>query len=116
MTNVVFHYTPRDYRPTFWEQYYKRHGDGSVVVDEIDRRERKQLEKEANARLHQLLDASRPDLEAPYGLGKARSFEDFQRYIGLNFRTRKATRNARRGLTADPSPEEMRVKLGVTKL
>jgi hypothetical protein len=110
MKHIVFHYTPRHYRPTFWEQFYKR--NGTCKVDPETREIRKAMERQSNARLLQLLETG--ELEQPYGLGTVRTLAQFQEHIGLDFVHRKMiSQHARMGVLQNASVQEMKAKWGV---
>lgn len=108
MTNLVYHYSPRTYRPVFWEQFYKNNGVCQVSQDK--RLERRALEKQGNARMHRLL---ADQVDDAYGLKSTRSLKQFEDFTGLDLANCQAKRHAYQGLTRHPSPEEMRCKLGI---
>ena len=109
MTNLVFHYTSRTYRPVFWERFYKK--DGHSKVPHEVREQRKQLEAQGNARIKRLL-AGEP-LEAPYGLGTERTLLQFQEYTGLDFMSKGAARHTKLGLSPNADEEERYCKYGM---
>lgn len=109
MTAMCFHYTPRTYRPTFWEQIYRK--NGFCKVDEQTRQHRKSLEAAGNLRIVKLLNGTLHDEK--YGLGTFRTLEQFQDFIGLNFRLQTYQRHAKMGLSLNASPEEIKVKWGL---
>lgn len=108
ITNIVFHYTPRDYRPVFWEQFYKR--DGVCKVSHEKRVTRRALEAGSVERVHTLLRGDA--VEAPYGLGTARTLQQFEDFIGLDLQEKKYKKHAKWGLTRNADSEERRTRYG----
>lgn len=109
MTNVVFHYTSRTYRPVFWERFYKK--DGKSKVSHEVRQQRKEIETQSNHRIRQLLAGL--DIEAPYGLGQVRTLTQFQEWSGLDFMSRTAAYHTKLGLSPNAGEEERFCKYGI---
>jgi hypothetical protein len=107
-TNIVYHCTPRDYRHVFWEQLYKK--DGICKVPHETRVQRKTKEAQSNSRMTDLLMGL--PIDPPFGLGSARTLEEFQDFTGLDIQGRRHKRHTKLGLTRDASPEEKRAKYG----
>lgn len=124
ITNIVLHYSPRDYRPTFWEQIYKL--DGVSAVRHDIRAARRVLETQGHARVKALLNApmtveekaavmQKPSIavfEGRYGLGTARTMEEFQFASGLDLTNMTHERHSRWGLSRNASEEEQMAKFG----
>ena len=102
--NVVFHLLKRTYRPTFWEQVYKK----KCVVDEATRMERKAEEQRGVERIRALVNGA--TLDEPYGLGHERSLKDWEKFVGVDIRRAKGSRRSFMGLTPNASEEERRSK------
>jgi hypothetical protein len=49
----------------------------------------------------------------PYGLGKVRTIEEFQEFIGLDFRSRTSLRHSKLGVKNNATPEEWYFKYGI---
>ena len=111
ITAILFHYTPRTYRPTFWEQFYRK--NGKCRAPEEIRQQRKALEAQSNERVSKLLFGATDIDFGPYGLGKERSLDDFQTFIGIQFRSQAYSRHAKLGLTPNATAEELHVKWGL---
>jgi len=107
-SNVVYHYTPRQYRHVFWEQFYMR--NGVSLVDAETRAQRKTLEKMSVDRVHSLLGGELDDPK--YGLGSERTLAEFQNFCGLDLQNRLHTRHARWGVIEHASEEEQYLKFG----
>lgn len=106
MKNVVFHITKRTYRPTFWEQVYKK----NCVVDDETRLRRKEMEADGVERITRLIYG---ELDDPvFGLGNDRTIEDWERFVGVDIIRCKGTKRSYYGLMPDASPEEQLIKLG----
>lgn len=108
--NLVYHYTNREYRPKFWEQFYKL--DGKIKVDNETRMLRKSIEAKSNERIRALLRGDKIEDSHLYGLGEERSLNDYQQYVGLNFEHQAFTNNAKLGLTPNATNDEKYYKLG----
>lgn len=100
-----FHVTTREYRPTFWELFHRSKG----IVNEETSALRKQMESKGVLRLQKLL-ISDEGLEAPFGCGQVRSRDDYEKFIGVNFKTKQHTERAKLGLSPNPSGEELMYK------
>lgn len=110
MTNCLYHYTPRDYRPVFWEQFYKK--GGVCKVSHEVRVVRKKMEAEGIERIRSLLSGSLVAPADPYGLGTVRTVEDFEQFVGLDLQDCRHKRHAKWGLTRDADEEERQIKFG----
>lgn len=110
MTNILFHYTSRTYRPVFWSLFYKK--DGQCAVSHEVRTARKELEEEGNNKMTLLL--SGEPIPAPYGLGTVRTLAEFEDFVGLDLKAKTFRRHSARGLTARATPEEMYYKYGLS--
>lgn len=108
-THLVFHYTPRDYRPVFWEQFYKRNGVCMVSADV--RAERRALEAASEERVRALLGNELPE-DDPYGLGSARTLAQMEEFVGVDLQNKRHKQRAKFGLTPDADAEEHRVRYG----
>lgn len=108
ISNIVFHYTPRQYRPVFWEQFYKK--DGVCKVSHEIRVQRKSLEAQSVDRVRALLSGG--TIESPYSCGCIRSLAEFETFIGLDLQNRRHKRHAKWGLTKNADSEEKRIKFG----
>jgi len=105
---LLFHLMKRTYRPTFWEQVYRK----NCVVDEQTRQERKQEEVRGVDRIHHVIRGLLVD--DPYGIGNVRTVSDWEHHVGVNIETRKGTRRAMLGLTrSGEENSECYYKLGV---
>lgn len=104
INNIVHHLTTRKYRPTFWEQVYRR----NCVVDEDTRQFRKTLEANGVERLQKIIAGQ---LEDPiYGLGHVRTIQQWEAFTGIDLKTKKVQRRAYFGLTAQPDAIETSAK------
>ena len=103
--NFIFHLTKRTYRPTFWEQVYKK----KCVVDEKTRQERKAMEAAGVDRLQHLITGY--DL-GPFGVGNVRTIKDWEEYTGVDIRGQKGSQRSYWGLSPRPTPEEQICKIG----
>lgn len=122
VTNLVLHYTPRDYRPTFWEQIYKI--NGVSAVNHATRAARRRLETQGNLRVKSLLNCplnrdeqseyaeSIPHIEPKYALGTVRTLGDFEDFSGIYFNSMTHARHARWGLVRDASVDDQMCKFG----
>lgn len=106
---AIYHYTSRDYRPTFWENFHRNKARGRISESVI--RERKLIEQTSVQRMKDLLEG-KLDENDPCGLGKVRSREDFERYVGLGFENAVVESHARTGITPVSDQEERRSKYG----
>lgn len=105
--DLVFHYTPRTYRHTYWENFYNR--PNAIKVPHSVRMKRKQKETETKQRLQALL-TGQPTEPVIYGLGADRTLEQFEEFTGLNFKTKEHTQRARLGLTPNADEIELYYK------
>ncbi len=106
---VVFHYTSRDYRPTFWENFHRNRAKGRISEQTI--RQRKLQEKDSVARMRDLL-CGRLAIDDSYGLGNQRLLEHFEKFVGLGFEDMVVESHARTGITPVADKEERRSKYG----
>lgn len=105
--SLLFHLMKRTYRPTFWEQVYRK----NCVVDEQTRQERKHEEMCGVDRVHHIIRNLLAD--DPYGVGTVRTIAEWEAHVGVDIETRRGSRRAVLGVTAAQSPEECYYKLGV---
>jgi hypothetical protein len=106
VTNIVYHLLKRTYRKTFWEQVYKK----ECVVDEQTRQQRKMAEEQGIKRLHLLLRGKLND--NIYGLGKQRTIQEWEDYVGINIQAQTANERAFRGISPFAGPDEIKIKHG----
>lgn len=109
-TMITFHLTNRNYRPTYWEQLYKKNSKASAT----ERKERRQLEQVGMERLWDML-LHGNNLADGYGLGTVRTLEEFQLHIGVDLQNQVATPRSKLGTVENASDKEWVEKYGVTK-
>jgi len=105
-TMLVHHLWDRNYRPLFWEQIYRKNS----VVTAQTRAKHKAMETEAVERIQKLIwlgECSEPE----YGLGTERTLEEFKEMSGLDLINAEFLPRAGRGLSADPTEEELSCKM-----
>lgn len=91
-------------RPLFWEQ---------LVGASRLRAQRREQEQAGYRRLQTLLGLREGHVEAPYGLGTARTLAEYEKFIGIDMGRRVVTSLA--GLTGMPensTPDEVLCKFG----
>ena len=103
--NYIFHLTKRTYRPTFWEQVYRK----KCVVDDQTRQRRKAEEAEGVRRLQHLITGY--DL-GPFGVGNVRTIAQWEDFTGVDIRNQKGSQRSYWGLTPRASREEQIYKMG----
>jgi hypothetical protein len=106
MTNLVYHLTKRTYRPTFWEQVYRK----NCVVDDETRLQRKELEADGVERIQTLISGEHVD--KPYSLGDIRSLEEWEKFVGIRVDDQRGTKRSYYGLTPNASTQEQIDKMG----
>lgn len=111
--NLVFHLSDRSYRPLFWEQIYNKQNQ-PCLVDERERMQRKAKEEQSIERAHALLSGHLDD--DTFGLGTARTLDEFYEYNGLDIQNQTAKRHTRFGLTRIPESYETYAKYGQHKM
>jgi hypothetical protein len=103
---VVRHKWSRN-RPTFWENFL---GQGNI------HQERQLLEHQSYRRLRNVLQIQAPQPEdlplTVYGLGTARTLQQYQQYCGVDFLLQKAAPHSWSGVMAQPTPQEIMLKFG----
>lgn len=105
--HIVYHLNTRDYRPLFWENFYKvSNGKRTNVPDQV-RQERKQIEAQSLELVKQILTGNAE------GIGSERPLHAFWAYVGLDLNTRTATKQSTLGLTFNASREEVLCKTGM---
>ena len=112
--HILYHIESRDYRPTFWELFHanKMPANASFAVTDEDRAERKALHAESIKRMAQLIyNHPHHDIPDQYGLGVVRSYEQFCKFIGIDFQKQQAKEHTRYGRTEQPGPEELYAKV-----
>lgn len=118
-TVLLLHVSDRNYRPTFWENFYQSYSNKSdIKTSEVQRKERKQLEQQSSERVRSLLSSdsttsqwTHSDFDK-YGLGKQRSLEEFQIYCGLMFEEGLYHAKSMSGIADETNDYEMSCKLG----
>jgi len=129
LTSPIFHLTSRSYRPTYWEQFYKRTG---AKANERVRAERKAIEQESYRKLKSVLyyDIRRssssnnaameggnlinPELYSEY-MGTIRSLKSYYEFAGIDVYNQVFSDRARLGIAPNASNEEWIERYGVTK-
>lgn len=110
-SSLLYHMANRNYRPTFWEQIYRKNTKQPPVV----REQRKELEAKALKRLQDLVFEGIDPPEKEYGLGRERTIAEFEDYIGVDMLNKRATPRAGLGISPDAPDIEWREKLGISK-
>lgn len=90
--HLVFSHTDRSYRPKFWQLFHHFNSSDAekrktcIETDEIKIKQRKELERQGNQRIHQLILGNIPCSQHElYGTGSYRTVSQFQETSGLDF-------------------------------
>lgn len=97
--NIVFHKSDRTGRPLFWERIHTKSGVKKGVITAQQSFERKKLEERGLNRVYALLYGDSNVNFGKYGIGTARTREDFEKYTGVYIKDQKFAKRAKIGLT-----------------
>jgi hypothetical protein len=137
LTSPIFHLTSRTYRPTYWEQFYKKTGS---KVNERTRLERKAMEQESYRKLKSVLyyDIRRSSSSNNSGsssssnaameggslidpnlyselIGSVRNLKEYYEFAGIDVLNQVFSARARLGIGPNAENEEWIERFGVTK-
>ncbi|MCB2262814.1 MAG: hypothetical protein LGR52_07740 [Candidatus Thiosymbion ectosymbiont of Robbea hypermnestra] len=103
-TRMVVYHMRQQGRPTFWRLF-----DGDSPLHE----QRRELEQAGYRRIQTLLGIHEGRIEAPYGLGTARTLADYEGFIGIDMRRQVVTSlTGLTGVPANSPPEEVLCRYG----
>ena len=110
LTSLVYHLSSRAYRPTFWEQLHKKNAKANPKT----RAERQMAEQLALQRLQNMLFFGENPGDG-FGLGKKRTLQQFEDFIGVDLQNQVATPRSKLGIVENAPDEEWVEKYGVQR-
>ena len=99
---VIYHYYIRDGKVKHWNDFNDENKNNKKIIDNTSC----ELNNTSLKRLRQLLREEDNNIDlGEYGLGKVRSFEDYEKYAGINFKERKLHPDTVKGVNPPTSNE-----------